>query len=601
MAINAEQLNIILAARDKEFTKAMERSQRRVEMFAKQSNKNLSKTTRGFNTLNTAAKGLLPSLGVAAVVGGLARMANAVGEMARNITNLSSVAGIGIEQFQEMAFAADRVGISQEKFADILKDVNDKIGDFLSTGAGPMKDFFEQIAPQVGVTAEQFRNLNSADALQLYVSSLEKANLSQAEMTFYMEAIASDATALLPLLRGNGDEMVRLSKIAKETGQIMDESMAQTALRAQETWDRVLKTLKGKFMSFASDVLGGMDIVFGITEGGKAIKLKGEVDDALSSYLDVKRQVDDEVAKGGGGSAYLTVLQSEMQGALEELGLAQRAYAEVANELASIEAARQRLAQLSETSGSGGGGDGGGGSPPSTTKPRKSKVEDEIIFDPRDPRYDRVKVLMAQIALEAEQAGTSGTNAFSSISSGALAAVPDVEAVLGELERLDEIGSTLESSMERAFMSMLDGTATAQDAFRAMAKDIISELYRVLVVQELVGKFETGGGGILGGIFSAFSGRASGGSVHAGSPYMVGENGPEPFVPAQNGRILSTSQAKAAIGGGGGGVVINQSISVNQGGQNIPPERLFREIRVAATDAVADAMQRGGGFRGVMS
>jgi len=37
MAISAETLNIILAARDKEFTKAMDRSQKRVERFAKQS------------------------------------------------------------------------------------------------------------------------------------------------------------------------------------------------------------------------------------------------------------------------------------------------------------------------------------------------------------------------------------------------------------------------------------------------------------------------------------------------------------------------------------------------------------------------------------
>ena len=80
---------------------------------------------------------------------------------------------------------------------------------------------------------------------------------------------------------------------------------------------------------------------------------------------------------------------------------------------------------------------------------------------------------------------------------------------------------------------------------------------------------------------------------------MVGEHGRELFVPQSAGRVLSVAQTKNA--GSFGGVVINQEITVNQGGADIPPERLFREIRVAATDAVADAMQRGGGFRGVMS
>jgi hypothetical protein len=37
-----------------------------------------------------------------------------------------------------------------------------------------MKDFFEQIAPKVNVTAAQFAKLSGPEALQLYVSSLEK-------------------------------------------------------------------------------------------------------------------------------------------------------------------------------------------------------------------------------------------------------------------------------------------------------------------------------------------------------------------------------------------------------------------------------------------
>ena len=70
-----------------------------------------------------------------------------------------------------------------------------------------MLDFFEQIAPKVGVTAEAFEQLSGPDALQLYVSSLEKANLSQEQMTFYMEALASDSTMLLPLIRNNAAGM----------------------------------------------------------------------------------------------------------------------------------------------------------------------------------------------------------------------------------------------------------------------------------------------------------------------------------------------------------------------------------------------------------
>lgn len=46
-------------------------------------------------------------------------------------------------------------------------------------------------------------------------------------------------------------------------------------------------------------------------------------------------------------------------------------------------------------------------------------------------------------------------------------------------------------------------------------------------------------------------GRALGGSVRAGLPYMVGENGPEPFVPTVNGTIIPNNQmGKLGLGGG---------------------------------------------------
>lgn len=141
---------------------------------------------------------------------------------AKEISNLSNLAGLNTTEFQRYAAAAATVGIEQDKLSDIFKDTNDKIGDFLATGGGELKNFFETIAPKVGVTAEQFRNLNSADALQLYVSSLQKANVSQAQMTFFMEAIADEATALVPLLADGGAKFKELGDAAEAAGAILD-------------------------------------------------------------------------------------------------------------------------------------------------------------------------------------------------------------------------------------------------------------------------------------------------------------------------------------------------------------------------------------------
>src|SRR5690606_26372918 len=125
------------------------------------------------------------------------------------------------EEFQGLAYAARNFGIEQDKLSDILKDVNDKVGEFNSTGGGPMKDFFEQIAPRVGLTADAFRKLSGPQALQLYYDSLQQAGASQQGMTFYMEALASDATALIPLLRDNGKAIKDMSAEAQQLGIVL--------------------------------------------------------------------------------------------------------------------------------------------------------------------------------------------------------------------------------------------------------------------------------------------------------------------------------------------------------------------------------------------
>ncbi|MGX1179395.1 lambda family phage tail tape measure protein [Pseudomonas sp. IAP-CY TE4608] len=178
---------------------------------------------------NAKAVGTAIGAGVATGLTAITAMTISAINSASEISNLAAVANVSTTDFQKLAVGAKTVGIEQDKLSDILKDVNDKVGDFLNTGGGGMADFFEQIAPKVGVTAEQFRNLSGSQALGLYVSSLEKAKVSQSDMTFYLEAIASDATALLPLLRNNAEGFKRFGDAAEAAGSIMDEKTIRAA------------------------------------------------------------------------------------------------------------------------------------------------------------------------------------------------------------------------------------------------------------------------------------------------------------------------------------------------------------------------------------
>ena len=123
--------------------------------------------------------------------------------------------------------------------------MNDRIGDFMQTGAGPMADFFENIAPKVGVNAEQFAKLSGPEALQLYVSSLEKANVNQQEMTFYLEAMASDVTMLLPLLRNGGKGFRELAEDAEKLGWVLGDDQVSAITDMNRAFGKVQATIQG--------------------------------------------------------------------------------------------------------------------------------------------------------------------------------------------------------------------------------------------------------------------------------------------------------------------------------------------------------------------
>ena len=182
-----------------------------------------------------AAKFAIPLAKAAAIAG--AAVVGLTAQYTRNakeISNLARVSALSVEEFQKLAFAANTVGIGQGKLADIFKDVQDRVGDFISTGAGPMADFFENIAGKVGVTIEQFRTLSGSDALGLFYQSLEKANLSQAEMVFYMEQMASDSSMLIPLLKNNSKEFEKLGDQVARTGGLMSTEGVDAAIKFEK-------------------------------------------------------------------------------------------------------------------------------------------------------------------------------------------------------------------------------------------------------------------------------------------------------------------------------------------------------------------------------
>lgn len=241
MAGSLGTLTLDLIAKIGGFTGPLDKASRN----AKKNNREIGKSFDNLAKVVGVAIGSIPAVVTGVVI--------ASASAAKEIGNLAALAGLGSEEFQKLAAGARSVGVDQEKLSGIFKDTNDKIGDFINTGGGELKDFFANIAPKVGVTADQFKKLNSRDALALYVTSLEKANVSQAEMTFYMEAIANDSTALVPLLRNNAKGFQDLGSAADAAGVIMSDSTISSAKNFGFELDNLLGYVKSVQIALAAE------------------------------------------------------------------------------------------------------------------------------------------------------------------------------------------------------------------------------------------------------------------------------------------------------------------------------------------------------------
>ena len=213
----------------------------------RQTQSSFDKMRKHVNTYGTMAVA-----SAAAVGAGILAMANEYANAARELQTFASISNTTTQEFQRMAVGAETMGISSEKLSDQLKDFNEKLGEFITIGSGGAVDFFEQIAIKTEGSAEaarklalEMQNLSGPKALQLYVDKLEEAGVTQQQMSFYLESMASDTTNLIPLLRDGGKGFEYWADAAERAGVIMDEHAIEKANELRVQMDLLNLQLQG--------------------------------------------------------------------------------------------------------------------------------------------------------------------------------------------------------------------------------------------------------------------------------------------------------------------------------------------------------------------
>lgn len=121
----------------------------------------------------------------------------------------------------------------------------------------------------------------------------------------------------------------------------------------------------------------------------------------------------------------------------------------------------------------------------------------------------------------------------------------------GAVKGLAGAGKEMGDAMADSLGKMLDGTESAIDGLKGLAKALIDIALRKAVLEPAGAALGNVFGNILGSLGNGLSGaKANGGSVFAGRSYLVGEKGPEIFTPPGTGNIIPNHE----MGGSGGNV-----------------------------------------------
>ena len=128
------------------------------------------------------------------------------------------------------------------------------------------------------------------------------------------------------------------------------------------------------------------------------------------------------------------------------------------------------------------------------------------------------------------------------------------------------------------------------EVVRSLGRDLVRLVFQQMVTKRLA----AGITGVLQG--KGFAGfMAAGGPVSAGSPYIVGEKGPELFVPHASGTIVPNHKMGSSGGGGSGGVTVNYNIAAGVSRAELAP--ILEQERRRLKAEIPDMVRRGGGYR----
>ena len=111
-----------------DITAKMASFENEIKKVSSSAKKQADSISDSFGKIGDSLKGVVSAYAGIQGINFIASLVTDTANYAKEIKNLSSLAGVSTDTFQALAYGAKSVGIEQEKLGNILKDVNDKFG-----------------------------------------------------------------------------------------------------------------------------------------------------------------------------------------------------------------------------------------------------------------------------------------------------------------------------------------------------------------------------------------------------------------------------------------------------------------------------------------
>ncbi len=563
MPRKVDDLEYVIRANTNLLRADLQRGDRQFSKFTKDTETRLGSLDGKFSAIGRTIRGSFAAFGVGIGVTALSAFAKNAIATADSIGDAAKVAGVGAERFQRLRYVFEQNGAEAREFDDGMQRLTRRLGLFVTTGGGPAAKALKDLGLAQEITNGNIKN--SEQLFDAFVKRLETIE-SVAERAAYASAIfGEDSGPKLVQALALGARGFKEAEAAAK-GVFSDAQIAQAQAlddKIKELAHSVGTTLKGAFNSATAAAAS----FFGV-EG-----LRPEDIGSLEQRIETVRKRLAEIGRGAGASGIARASPEATQERQRLLRLEQELTAELLKqgevdaqnrEKARSDAAAKKaqLDQLTEV------GTGGARRRVLTPKlddvgeafrERRRRYEDELdkLEDQSLRANDRLAEAIRNAAdrqIDEWQRVAEQTPEFADQAARAIVlinerATAEIESIVTPAQQrmqefADQFAATFES---RGIDAILSGDL--RGAVRGLAKDFAELVIRLTILKPLAASIADslsglGGGGLFSGIGKLFGGgRAAGGPVASGTAYVVGEQGPELFVPNVAGRIMSSKSS----------------------------------------------------------